>query len=1008
MNIAKRLKITLLGMMIVAGVSAQQGSQVEGRITSEEGPIPGANVYIKGSTEGTITDLDGKYSLQVNPGDTITFSFIGYVTQEITWTDQTIIDVLLETSLTALDQVVVVGYGNVRKRDLTGAVSVVRGDQLESREVANLADVLQGQLAGVQVMSNGGAPGSESTILIRGISTINNNNPLYIVDGSPLSDIEFLNPKDIESVQVLKDASAAAIYGSRASNGVIIVKTKSAKSGHTAINFDVSIGQETVARKPDIADAFEYTRIANLAAQNSGRLPLYDDPDIFGAGTDWWDEVVQKGRTQNYNLSFSKGEEDFKIYSGINYFSQEGIIKGGGYERFNFKLNSEYNLTSKFTIGQNVTIANSTTTNGPGLVWDVQRVEPITDIFLPEYEREGLNEYSIYSPTYTDIGNPLGQLARSNSQTNYFRTVGNAYASWEILTGLTFRSQFNLYLSNWEDNWFSPDYYIEETDKRDINAVGRSHNNRLQYIWENYLTYEKSLGDHTIKVMAGTSAESRKHKTLSGQADAVPNNSEAMRYLSVTTAGWSADGFDEESTLLSYYGRLNYSFKNRYLVMGSLRRDGSSVFPEDNKFGLFPALSAAWVISEEGFMSNLTWINQLKIRGSWGQVGNQDIPAYARYTTMGLVYTTLGINQEPVVGVVPSELGNNDLKWETVEDLNMGIDLSLFSGKLDYSFDAFKRNSQDILLYNSNLPGYLGYAYSGQWANIGELEAKGYEMILTHRNSVGEFRYNIGFNLSSVRTKMKKLVEGQEYWDGNHQRLDMLTLTSVDGTAGTFYGYVSDGIFQNLTEINSHSDDQGNLLQPRAVPGDMRFKDVNDDGILDATDKAVIGNPEPDFTYGINLGASYKGLYISMLFTGVYGNEMLNAISPYTHNGQGYYNSVKGLLDKAWSGEGTSNSQPEIKQVDRNQNFRYSDYYIEDGSHLRLKNIQLGYRIPAKLLSHLKIKGSTIFVSAENLFTKTNFSGLDPDIGGSATLRGVDWGHYPQPRRMNIGLKMTL
>lgn len=1011
-HINKILFILILALIYSVSISAQQGNELKGQVSSDEGPIPGANVIVKGTSYGAVTDLDGNYTITVNPGDTLIFSFIGYLEETLVYSNQDIFNIILIPDIMELDQVVVIGYGDVKKKELTGAVSVVRGDQLENREAASVQEVLQGQLAGVQVMSDGGAPGSEATILVRGISTVNNNNPLYIVDGNQLSDIEFLNPKDIESVQVLKDASASAIYGSKASNGVIIITTKRAKSGQTTVSFDASYGSERVAKKPEIADAYEYTRIINLASENSGGDPVYADPDLFGAGTDWWNEVTQKGVVQNYNLNLAKGTEEYKVSTGANYFSQEGILKGGGYERFNFKLNSEFYIHPKVKIGENITIAKSTTQNGPNVVADVQTAEPITNVYRPEYEWEGLNEFSIFSPMITDGSNPAGQIARSFSTTDYFRTVGNVYLDWEIISGLTFKSQYNLYLSNWEDNWFVPTYRIDVVDRQDESAVGRSHNNRLNQIWENYLTFKRESGGHSINAMVGMTVENQLHKRLVGEGKDTPNNTPELRYLSATTGSWRADDWgnpsNTEFSLLSYFGRANYSFANKYFLSASVRADGSSKFPKDNKWGVFPAVSAAWEISEEGFLNSQAWLNQLKIRVGWGQVGNQFFDdVNAQYSTMAFYYTTMGANQDAVIGAGPYSLGNDKLKWETVEDINLGLDFSALEQKVFANIDFFNRKSKDMLL-PTDPKGYMGFGYTTQLTNIGEIEANGFEAVVKYREVKGEFKYEIGFNISAVRTILTKSAFGKALQDGNHQRLNLLTNTYEGQTAGTFYGYVTDGIFQNWTEINSHSDENGNLLQDQASPGDFRFKDLNNDGLLDDKDQQPIGNPEPLFTFGVPLSVSFKGFDLNILFTGSYGNDMLNANRPYTTTGQTSYNSEKGLLNRAWHGEGTSNTQPIIKQDDPNQNFRYSDYYIEDGSYLRLKNIQIGYSLPDRWTDPVKIKNARIYISGENLVTWSKFSGLDPDIGGSALLRGVDWGHYPLPKRYTVGIKLTL
>jgi TonB-linked SusC/RagA family outer membrane protein len=1008
------ISMFLFAVIFASFINAQERNILTGQVNSPDGPVPGANIIVKGTTIGTVTDLDGNYTIEVATGDTLVFSFIGYLEDEMVYSNQKTYDVILIPDITELDHVVVIGYGDVKKKELTGAVSVVRGDKLENRQAASVQEVLQGQLAGVQVMSDGGAPGSEATILVRGISTVNNNNPLYIVDGSPLDDIEYLNPKDIESVQVLKDASASAIYGSKASNGVIIITTKRAKQGQSSISFDASFGLETAAKKPSMADASEYTRIANLANENSypGSDPLYPDPDIFGTGTDWWEEVMQTGAVQNYNLNLSKGTQDYWVSTGANYFSQEGILKGGGYERFNFKLNSEFSIHPKVKIGENITLAKSTTSNGPNVVWDVQLAEPVTSVYRPDYEQEGLNKYSIFSPMITDISNPAGQIARSDSRTDYFRTVGNVYLSWEILSSLTFRSQYNLYLSNWEDNWFVPTYEIDVVDKQEVSSVGRTHNNRINQIWENYVTFNQAFGKHTLNVMGGFTLENFLHKQLVAEGKDTPNNTPSLRYLSATTGSWRADNWgepsNEESSLQSYYGRAKYNYSGKYFISFSVRADGSSKFPEENRWGVFPAVSGAWEISQEGFLQAQSWISQLKLRAGWGQVGNQYFePVWAKYSTMAFYYTTMGASQDVAIGAGPYTIGNNNLKWETVEDINLGLDFSALNEKIIMNVDFFNRKSRDMILWTP-VPGYMGYGYVEQLTNIGEIEANGFEALFKYRDVKGDFRYELGFNISSVQTKLTKSAYGTSIQEGNHQRLNLLTNTYEGQTAGTFYGYVTDGIFQNWTEINSHSDNNGNLLQDQAQPGDFRFKDLNNDGILDDKDQQPIGNPEPLFTFGIPLNLSYKGFGINVLFTGSYGNDMLNAIRPYTTTGQSSYNSEAGLLNRAWRGEGTTNEQPILKVDDPNQNFRYSTYYIEDGSYIRLKNVQLGYSIPKKILDPIKIKTARIYISGENLFTLSNFSGLDPDIGGEALLRGVDWGHYPLPKRYTVGIKLTL
>lgn len=995
-------------LLIVSPVFAQQ-KQLSGTISSDGDPIPGATIIVKGTSVGAITDFDGNYTISAKSTDVLLFSYVGYISKEILVEDQIIINVTLKASLEVLDEIVLIGYGSVKKKDLTSAISTVKGEELSKRVVTNIQDALAGQLPGVQVSSNGGQPGAQSTITIRGISTLSNNSPLYVVDDVPLEDINFLSAQDIESVQVLKDASAAAIFGSRASNGVIIIRTKQAKTDKISISLDTYAGMQTIAKKPNLAGATEYANIINAARINDGRAIIYDDPEAFGQGTNWWDKVTQTAPIYSANLAVSKATEDISISSGFSYQSQEGTIKGSDFNKYSVRLNTKYNIRDNITIGENFTFAKSNTNNGPNLVWDAHRLEPITNPYLPSYEQEGLNEFSVFSPTLTDVPNALGQLARSFNDTAHARIVGNFYVNWEIIEGLSFKTQYSIYSSIWENNWFSPDYFIEETDKQVINSVGRTHNNKMNTTWNNTVTYTKEFGNHDITALAGIIFEAQEHKTLSGQGENTPSNHPDLRYLEAATEAFIASGNTEKYNLISYIARANYSFKHKYLLTATVRADGSSLFPEGNKWGYFPSVSAGWVVSDEDFMQNVDWVDHMKARIGWGQIGNDNrnsIPVEAKLTTLGTEYYTSGSNQSVLLGTGPYNVGNPTIKWEIVEDLNFGIDLGLFENKFNVNFDIYQRTTHDMLMAKS-IPAYLGSGYEAQWSNIGSFETKGVDVGLTYKNQFNKLKTSFTLNLSHYRATVKKLADGEAIWDGNHQRLDDLGYTTEGETPGSFYGYVTDGIFQNMTEINSHSDEFGSIIQPSAQPGDFRFKDLDGDGQLTDKDRTIIGDPTPDFSYGLNVRFEYTGFDLSLLFTGKYGNDMLNAANPYMMSGSGNYNSYAGLLDKAWNGEGSTNSQPRLSNDDPNQNFRYSDYYIEDGSFLRLTNLQFGYSLSDKFIEKSGFSKARFYISGENLFTVSSFSGLDPDIGGYATLNGVDWGHYPLPRIINIGVNFA-
>lgn len=1001
--------ICLACFILLSHLTLAQEMQISGTVTFNGEPIPGVSILVKDTSNGTASDFDGKYQINASQGDVLLFSYVGFTDQQIKIDTNTQIDVVLVEDNQQLEEVVLIGYGTIKKKDMSSAISTVKGEELSKRSVTNIQDALAGQLPGVQVQSSGGQPGSEGTVTIRGLSTLNDNTPLYVVDDVPLDDINFLAPDDIESVQVLKDASASAIFGSRASNGVIIITTKRAQVNRFTVNINANGGIQNVAKKPSLAQASEYGNIINTALQNDGNSPLYPNPDDLGKGTDWWDEVTQSAPISNFNVNITSGSETMKISTGATHQYQDGIIQGSDFQKWNVRLNTEFTLGEKITIGENFTLANSMTTNGPNLTWDVHRLEPVTNPFLPDYEQVGLNEFSIFTPTVTDVPNALGQLARSFDEDNYTRVFGNFFLNWQIIEGLSFKTQYNIYFSAYEKNWFGPDYYIEETDKRDINQVSRTHNNRTNTTWNNILTYQKDFDKHHLNVMGGIIFESREHRTLYGEGENIPSNNPSLRYLDAATEAFFTTGNKEKYNLISYLGRASYDFDNKYLVTATVRADGSSLFPKENQWAVFPSISAGWVISNEDFMDDTNWINLLKLRAGYGQIGNDNrnsLPNSAKLTTIGNEYYTSGSGQNTLIGQAPDNVGNADLLWETVEDFNLGLDLSFFNSELGVNFDVYSRTTTDMIMEKS-IPLYLGAGFIYQWANVGNFKTNGFDLGINYNHDFNELKTSFILNLSHYKAKVTNLADGEALWDGNHQRLNSLSRTAEGKAPGQFYGYIADGVFQNRTEINSHSDEFGNIIQPFAQPGDMRFKDLNGDGQLTDDDRTEIGNPIPDFTFGFTMKFAYRGFDLSTLFTGSYGGDMLNAAKPYLNSGAGNYNSYAGLYNAAWDSEGSSNSQPRLSNDDPNQNFRYSSYYIEDGSFIRLRNIQLGFKIPDSALDRMNLTNLRVFVTGENIFTVSSISGLDPDIGGTATLQGVDWGHYPLPRIFNIGFNLA-
>ncbi len=1002
-------------MLILLPVWAFAQQTIVGTVRSASNgdPIPLATISVKGTQLGTVSDLNGAYSIEASAGDILHFAFVGFVSQEVEISSQTKLDIELEEKLENLDEIVIVGYGSEKKKNVTGAVSQISSKDFEQRNVATMSEALAGTMSGVQVSTSSGAPGSGAFVSIRGVSSLNDNSVLWVVDGMPLKSIDFLNPRDISSVQVLKDASAAAIYGAQGANGVIIIETKKGKTGNLRVDFNGQFGYQMIAKNPKLADASEYALIQNQAAINDGRTRLpFQDPLSMGLGTNWWEAATQQAPMHEYYLSISKGEENYNFNSSLSYFGQDGVLKGGGYDRLTFRLNSEYNLTPRLVIGENFMVSNQSTQVGldDWLVWDALRLEPTTPIYLPEYEQVGKNEFSIFSPTVTDISNLMGQIARNFNTNQSMRTMGTAFISYDPINSLNIRSEFGAEIENWTSNWYSPDYYIEEMDKNDENSVGATMGHKFLYNWNNIITYKESFNDHNISLMGAATTRSDRWDAINASGRNIPNNHPDLRYLSATTSAWNAGSSNSHITSFSLLSRLSYDYKGKYLLTSSIRRDGSSKFPRDNKWANFASVSAGWILSEENFFKEIDWLSLLKIRASWGQIGNDNIPFDAQFTTIDNYYYVQGWAQSLVLGKAAGTVGNTNLIWETVEDINMGMDASFLSGKWAVSIDLFNRNSKDMLMQKALL-SYMGSGFGRQWANIGSMNVKGFDFDVSHKNVLGLLRYDIGLNLSHAQSRMTELADGEAIWEGNDQRLGMLTYTGLDGPVGAFYGFVTDGIFQNELEVRNYTNESGRVLQPLAKPGDFKFKDINGDGMITADgDRQIIGSPEPLFAFGLNILLNYGAFDFKALIAGTYGNEVLTPIWAYTHSGSSNYNSYEGLIQDAWSGEGTSQTQPRIANVDANQNFRYSDYYISDGSYARLKSLQIGYELSPNQNTRLNISKLRLYISAENLFTITGYEGLDPDMGpfySNILLRGVNWGNYPLPRILFLGLNVS-
>lgn len=1004
-------QILLLCLALISLCSYAQ-TTVKGVVTSatDKEPLIGVTVQVKGSGSGTITGLNGDYSLtNVPAGAVLVFSTIGFENQEIKVAGQTTINVVLKESSELLDEVVVIGYGAVKKSDLTSSISTVKGAQITESTTGNAMDALQGKVNGVQVISGGG-PGAQPKVLIRGVTTVNGSDPLYVVDGMPVGgNINFLNSNDIESMEVLKDASAAAIYGTRGSNGVILITTKKGTAGKTRFNFTTSVGFQTIA-KPAMADASEYEQVFNTRYTNEGKESTWNDAGktTNPNGTDWWNEVINKtALVQNYSFGFSGGTDKLTYSLGLGYFRNNSQYDYGYWDKINARLNTEYTFNKYVKMGFDIAPRVESWDDTPNLFSAAMSMDPTTPIFRPEAEWSD-NKYNNYERSYNnEEWNPAGSLSRMNSSSREYGVLLNPYLQLTPLKGLTVRTQFGMNAHIRRTDKFTPEFFINALEQSKLSNVSREMQEWFDWNWTNTANYMTTIAQkHNLNAMVGFTAERFAEYKLKGSRDDVPNNSDNLQEVGAGTQNQKSEGSTVYSTLVSYLGRVMYNYDSRYYLTASMRVDGSSKFPKGNKYGFFPSVSVAWRLISEGFMQDQQVFNNLKIRAGWGRVGNQNIDNSAYLTKLAQSDYVFGTAPGRVPGTTIGSVGNNRLKWEIVEDYNLGLDMSFLESRLDVTVDVFQKKSTDMLCKKQNIfaVGYPDWN-SQVWMNIGSMKASGWELGVNWRDNAGDFSYNVGLNLSAVKNEAVKFSGDGPMLTGDFNG-DKIIRNEDGGEISRFYGYIADGIFQNTTEINAHTNENGKLIQKYAKPGDIRFKDLNHDGTLDEKDKTWIGNPYPDLMIGLNLGFKYKNIDFASNFYGTVGNDIYNKTKG-LYSGASGQNVYAGTLKKAWSGEGTSYDIPRLSANDVNDNYkRVSSFYVEDGSYFRCKLLQVGYTLPKRLVGGYDLRLS---FSAQNPFTITGYSGMDPErpqIGrdGSVIEAGIDGTAYPNPRTFLFGI----
>ena len=1038
-----RLLTALLAVFVLAPVWAQNsGRIISGKVVDESGePLAGAVVMINGDSSSAVgTDIDGKFSIAATSGkNVLTVSMIGFRTASVDAVPGQSIEIVAQQDSYELEGVVFTGYSAIAKKDMTGAVGVVGGKELKAMPVTSVNDVLQGKVAGLTITSTSGTPGAGSVARIRGIGSITGStSPLYIVDGLPQNGIDYLNPNDIESIAVHKDASVAAIYGSRGANGIIVVTTKNGQnSERMSVAYDGYAAWQSPWKRPYMLNAEQYIQYKNLAADNTGqeRIPAFATQERIDAvlnfvrkntgenGTDWWNEIINRNAfMQNHNVSLSGGSKNVGIMSSLAYTGQDGIVKGTMYQRISWRNNFNAKISKRISLKGNFSIINEkrhlVDENNPftGTIFTAMGADPITPVFrnnlvdvpallsqiMDGYEAGNL--YSQYSGIlFSNKRNPVAQIQRMRQSTyDYLYIMGGADLEIKFCDFLKFDSRFGMNLSRSAVDGFQPKYRLNANDYTNESSVTANTSRSDYYVWEQLLSYEQSAGKFKWGALLGTSAELTNGSFVDASVEGLPDNNPDMAVMAAGTINAKVGGYPYSSSLLSFFGGVNFDYGSKYLVSANLRYDGSSKFAKGHKWGLFPSVSAAWRFSGEEFMKSAgSWLSDGKIRASYGHIGNQNIGGGAYMSTWGsTIYDryNFGSPSTAVIGAGVTSVGNPELMWETSRQFDVGLDLSFFNNSLDFVVDYFVKNIDNMLMQEPQ-PTTLGLI-SYPYANVGSMKNEGWEFGINYRKGFGDWFLTASANISTYRNKVKSLGNGDAIY-GYAYNKNVVTKTEVGKPVGYFYGYVTNGIFQNAEQV------EGSPQRETAVPGDVRYKDLNNDDVIDDKDRTMIGSPWPDFVYGITLGAAWKGFDFNLFIQGSQGNDVMNMTLLDFESGTGYMNARSDYLSRAWSGEGSTDRYHRIS-ARQEGNLLVSDYFLEDGSYARIKNVQLGYDFCNRVIKKNKIISQCrLYLSAQNLFTFTNYSGLDPEIGSSnATVNGIDSGFYPQARVWTVGLNL--
>ncbi|MBJ2173572.1 TonB-dependent receptor [Aureibaculum sp. A20] len=999
-----KLKIAMIALVMICTQSVlAQTKTVSGTVIDSDGmTLPGVTILVVGTSNGVTTDFDGKYQIEdVSATDQLSFSFIGMSTQTITVGDKTTINVTLLESAESLDEVVVVGYGTQSRAEVTGAIASIDSDELAAIPVATAEQALQGRASGVTVI-NSGSPGTSPVVRIRGLGTVGNNGPLYVIDGVITGSLAGISTNDIESVNVLKDASTTAIYGSQGSNGVVMVTTKKGKSGKAKISFNTSAGIQTVTQRYDVLNTQQYLQYASDAF---GVVPA-SPSSSSGVNTNWQDEIFQDGLIQNYDLSVSGGNENSNYRFSAGILDQEGTVIETGFKRYSFRANSDFSV-GKLKIGE--TMAISFNSQNPerqagarSLIEHAIKMAP----YLSVYNADNLGGYQGPNSSLDgqDSENPVRVQSLGNSLNKTTAITGSIYGEYEIIDGLKFRTQVGLDYYTYNNNSFIPSYNDDSegaTHTQTFALINKNSGVGQTVTFTNSLNYEKTIADvHNFDVLLvaekyentidNTAAESR--NPISDEVDQLSNESSALSSSSY------------ETNRIGYLARVNYNFDGKYIFAASIRRDASSRFGENNRWGTFPSLALGWNMAKEDFMADTKFSN-LKLRGSWGVVGNDNISNYLYSSTLtsDFIYP---IGGAAAVGTTANGLANPDLKWEETTMVNIGLDFGLFNEKITGSIEYYKNTSDDLLMSRTT-PVSLGFNVGTITENVGSVETTGFELNLGYNHYGEDFSWSANLNLGTSTNEVKSLGVLEEITGATFEQNDISRIT-VGESLFYFYGLETDGIYQTQAEVDAVF--TANPGQTIVQPGDIRFVDHNGDGDITSSDRTIIGNPYPDVTYGLNLSADYKNWDLNMFITGVAGNEIFNTNIYDLEGMPRLFNSGTAVLDR-WTPTNASNSIP--RAAGAPQNVSISDRFVENGSYTRLKNLSIGYTFPEDTFGKGLFSNFKVYVSGQNLVTITDYSGLDPEIGSSTVINntafetGIDRGNYPQPKTFLLGLQVT-